>query len=120
MGGITRYHTVALIVPLMAVLSHAILGFLPLPPGPIKSLVVGGVVTLLSFFVFEYAPIVGENYALGKALVLGLITAKTFMFHEPQGVPSASSIALFMFLYLKSAEGPSEAGSGRVRPSEAE
>jgi len=106
--GLTRYHYVGLIVPLLAALSQIWwmrLKALHYVPRPISALIAGVIVGTLSYLVFRFVPVLKETTSpLGKAVVLGLLTAEVFVFHAVSHLPQASSIFLFLFLYTFSAE----------------
>ena len=106
--GLTRYHYIGLIVPLFAALSQILwmrMKAIHYIPRPVSALIAGIVVGTLSYLVFRFVPILKETSSpLGKAVVLGLLTAEVFVFHAVSHLPPASSIFLFLFLYTFSAE----------------
>ena len=105
-NGATRYHFIGLIVPLVAALSQIFWMRVKWTiPKPLAALVVGAIVGSVSYLVFRFVPGLREQTApLGKAVVLGLLTAEVFVFHAVAHLPTASSIFLFLFLYTFSAE----------------
>ena len=106
-GGLTRYHFTGLIVPLLAALSQMIWmrvdwGTIP---KPLAALIAGAIVSVVAFLIFRYVPGLRETTApMGKAVVLGLLTAEVCVFHAMSNLPPASSLFLFCFLYTFSAE----------------
>lgn len=99
----TRYHWIGLLVPLLAILSTSLWTYFDLSP-PIVSVVAGIVTAVVAYIFFTYVPLLTEPYPAGKAIVLGALVTEMLVFHGSRHVPAASSIALFLFLYLKSAE----------------
>jgi len=106
--GLTRYHYVGLIVPLLAALSQILwmrMTAIHYVPRPVSALIAGVIVGTVSYLIFKCVPFLKETSSpLGKAVVLGLLTAEVFVFHAVSHLPPASSIFLFLFLYTFSAE----------------
>ena len=102
-GGLGRYHTVGLIVPLLVALSG---GFWPqLIPGTTAPVVAGPVAAaLVSLALFTYVPALREPNALQQALLLGALLLEMTALHTYVGVPPMKAISLFVFLYTLSVE----------------
>lgn len=104
-GGVTRYHAHGLLVPALIAISPVIWNRIPLPfPRPFTALLWGTFVGLGMYLVFSFAPLLGENHAMVKAMVLGLLTAETLVVSGDAGMPSAPSILLFLYVYVHSAQ----------------
>jgi hypothetical protein len=102
-SGLGRYHTVGLLVPLLAALSGGV--WPQLVAGPIAPVILGPVVTVLvSLALFTYIPVLGEPNALQQALLLGALMLEMTALHTYVGVPPMKAIALFVFLYMLSVE----------------
>ncbi len=100
----TRYHWVGLVVPLLAALSTALWAHLPLQR-EVLALIAGAATALVAMAVFRFVPGLKEGPTfMGKAVLLGALVTHMTVFHATKSVPPASSIALFMFLYLFAAE----------------
>lgn len=104
-GGLTRYHWIGLLVPVLALASLAAWSYAPASlPQPAVALAAGAAVTGLAYLLFRFVPGLKETSAFGKALVLGAIVTEILTFHSFAHVPPASTLALALFLYCKAAE----------------
>lgn len=104
--GFSRYHSVGLLVPLIAALSPMLLSRMHWGaiPGPLNAVLGGAGVALVAYLVFAYAGVLREPQALAKAVLLGVLVAETMIFHSSFHVPSMTAISLFLFLYFYSSE----------------
>ena len=101
--GITEYHHIGLIIPLLASISPMFLSRLFSDsnlPQVVKALAFGGIVSSVSYIIFQYAPVLyQETYAINKAILLGLLVSEMTIFSASDKVPSIVLISLFLFLY---------------------
>lgn len=97
--GLTRYHHISLLIPLLFALSPMVLGRLPL--GDLayhhRAFVYGALVVGLSYGLML---LLREPEAYPKAVLLGLLVAEFTVFGAAQATPSIINIALFVFLYM--------------------
>lgn len=105
-GGLSRYHWIGLLVPLLALASMALWSRVAPAslPRPAVALGAGAAVTCLAYLVFRFVPGLKETSAFGKALVLGAIVVEILTFHSFAHIPPASTLALALFLYCHAAE----------------
>jgi hypothetical protein len=104
LGGLGRYHTIGLLVPLAVALSGG--GFWrQLIPGTTAPLVAGPVIAAaVSLALFTYVPALAEPNALQQALLLGALLLEMTALHTYVGVPPMKAISLSVFLYTLSVE----------------
>jgi hypothetical protein len=99
--GLSRFHYVGFIIPLLAALSPMLLARLPtFGPQPVNALLNGIIVGLVVYVFLEYVPFFKETHAFAKAVMLGVIVAEFTVFTRNKKVPAVANIALFIFLYL--------------------
>ena len=106
--GLTRAHTMGLIVPLLAALSPFVLSKyvsssrLPLP---INALISGCVIGLIAYVLFTYVPVLKEEKnALAKAVMCGILVAEVMVLKQYSQIPTMTTITLWLFLYYKTME----------------
>lgn len=105
-AGFTRYHHVALIVPLLAALSPMLLARLvPVgrthdAPSVGRALTFGAIVGLASYALLKFAPLLREPHAEAKSALLGLLVAEFALMTTSHDVPSVVALSLFAFLYF--------------------
>lgn len=100
--GLSRYHYIGMLLPLLAALSPMLLARIPLPgvPQPVTALINGLIVGALAYVILAFVPFFKEHYPFAKAVMLGLIVAEFTVFTKNAKVPAVANIALFIFLYL--------------------
>lgn len=100
--GYTKYHSTALLVPLLASVSPYIWQrFLPSAGNQVmKALAYGSLTTVASYFLMGIPAIQEHKYRLNKAVLLGLLTAELVVFAIPEKIPSITLIVFFLFMYL--------------------
>lgn len=108
--GVTRYHTVGLIVPIIA----AVFPFIIAPwfkrfernHHVVTALLLGVLTAAFSYFLMRMVPGLKDQYfTLNKAVLLGLLVSEVMVFTFPKGdwddrVPSAPLLVFFLFMYL--------------------
>ena len=102
--GITEYHHIGSLVPILAALSPMVLARIfesaPIPQVG-KALVFGGIVSCISYIFLKYIPLTRDSeHTLNKAVLLGILVAEMTIFSASDRVPSIVLIALFVFLYF--------------------
>lgn len=101
--GMTRYHHVGLIVPLVvAVLPYYLRDtFARTSLSQVsKAMLLGAITTALAYVAFTFIPFLQEeSYTLNKAVLLGLLTAEVCIFSLPDKIPSIVLIVFFVFMY---------------------
>lgn len=104
-GGLTRFHWIGLLVPLVAAVSPQWLARISLPlPQPVVAVLAGALVAAVCLLIFKFVPYLKETQALGKAVLLGVLTAEVMIFHASGRLPAMAAITLFLFLYFNSVE----------------
>ena len=104
-GGLSRYHLIGLLVPLLAAVSPMWLSRLSIPlPQPLVAVVAGVIVAALCYVVFRFVPYLKEAHALGKAVLLGALATEVLIFHASKSLPTMTTITLFLFFYFNSVE----------------
>lgn len=111
--GLTQYHHVGLIVPLVAVvLPFYIAAWRPFTWLEEKhhlfaAIALGATITGLTYVLMRFVPFLKENqYRLNKAVLLGLLTAEVLVFTYPNAtkfkdrVPSIPIITFYLFMYF--------------------
>jgi len=111
--GLTVYHHVGLIVPVVAVvLPFYLATWMPFPWIEEKhhlfaALALGAVITGVTWFMMKYVPFLKDDqYRLNKAVLLGLLASEILVFTYPNAksfkdrIPSAPIISFFLFMYL--------------------
>ena len=111
--GLTVYHHVGLIVPVVAVvLPFYLATWMPFTWIEEKhhlfaALALGAVITGVTWFMMKYVPFLKDDqYRLNKAVLLGLLASEILVFTYPNAksfkdrVPSAPIISFFLFMYL--------------------
>lgn len=102
-SGLTPYHGIKLVVPLLAALSPMLYGRV-IPDSVfhghhvIKSLAYGILTAGITYVLFGI--IEEKKYRLQKAVLLGLLVSELTIFHVSSEVPSVVVISFFMFMYL--------------------
>lgn len=111
--GLTVYHHVGLIVPIVAVvLPFYLATWMPFTWIEEKhhlfaALALGAVITGVTWFMMKFVPFLKDDqYRLNKAVLLGLLASEILVFTYPNAksfkdrVPSAPIISFFLFMYL--------------------
>ena len=99
--GMSRFHYIGLLLPLLAALSPMILARIPtVGSQPVSALLNGAIVGVISYIILEFVPFLRESHAFAKSVMLGLIVAEFTVFTRNKKVPAVANIALFIFLYL--------------------
>lgn len=102
--GLTEYHHVGLIVPVLAALSPMVLTRLFKDieiPHVAKALLYGVLVTAISYALLKFAPIVKvDELPLSKAVLLGTLVTEMTIFSSSEKIPSIVLLFLFLFLYF--------------------
>jgi putative effector of murein hydrolase len=107
--GVTRYHTVGLIVPLLS----AIFPFMISPlfkrferqHHVITALLLGLCTTIFAYILYRYVPFLRETtYTLNKAVLLGLLVSEIMVFSYPKGdwddrMISAPMLSFYIFMF---------------------
>ena len=70
---------------------------------PVAGAVLAGVAVVALSFVLLRLPVLHEPDALARAVLCGVLVTEALLFHS-QGIPSMTSVALFLFLYFYSTE----------------
>jgi hypothetical protein len=111
--GLTVYHHVGLVIPILAI----VLPFYLATWSPFvwieerhhlfAALALGATITLVSWVAMKYVPFLQDDqYRLNKAVLLGLLVSEILVFTYPNAksfkdrVPSAPIISFFLFMYL--------------------
>jgi hypothetical protein len=111
-SGVSKYHHVGLIVPIIG----AVTPFLVAPTvqkvigkqhNVIMALVLGCIVTGLTYILLRYVPILkDDNYTLSKAVLLGLLSAELVIFAAPtkgdwdDRMISPPLLIFYLFMFL--------------------
>lgn len=105
--GLTRYHTIGLIVPLLAAISPMLLNRFAIEgvPRPFFAVGAGALVAAVCFVAFKY--VIPEDLPLSKAVLCGLLVAEPLCFHDSTDLPSMASITLWLYFYYVTVEKPS-------------
>lgn len=111
--GLTVYHHVGLIVPIVAVILPFYLAtwfpftWIEEKHHLFAALALGAVITGVTWFLMKFVPFLKDDqYRLNKAVLLGLLTSEILVFTYPNAksfkdrVPSAPIISFFLFMYL--------------------
>lgn len=70
---------------------------------PVASALIAGLAVGLAAFLLMKVPPLQERDALARAVLCGVLVTESLLFHS-QGIPSMTSVALFLFLYFYSTE----------------
>lgn len=105
-GGLSRFHVIGLLVPLLAALSPMGLSRVSIPklPQPLFAVLAGAVVAAVAWVLFAFVPFLKESHALGKAVLLGALTTEVLIFHASTLLPTMANITLFLFFYFNTVE----------------
>lgn len=100
--GLTKYHGMHIIVPLLAAMSPVLYErFLPMKGHHVVKALTYGTITALLTYGLMKTPIFRENrFVLNKAVLLGLLTAELIIFALPDKIPSVTIISFFLFMYF--------------------
>lgn len=105
-GGLSRFHWIGLLVPLLAALSPMGLSRLRIPglPQPLFAVLAGALVAVVAWVFFAFVPFLRETHSLGKAVLLGALTTEVLIFHASTLLPTMTNITLFLFFYFNTVE----------------
>lgn len=70
---------------------------------PVAGAVLAGFTMAAIAYVLLRLPLLQEPDALARAVLCGVLVTEALLFHS-QGIPSMTSVALFLFLYFYSTE----------------
>jgi hypothetical protein len=100
--GLSPYHHVGLLVPLLAALSPMLLGRILKDRHQVaRSLVNGILVTVVAYGLLRFVPYIREDsLILNKAVLLGLLIAEVTIFNGSTELPSVLVIVFVVFMYL--------------------
>lgn len=102
--GVTKYHHVGLVVPLLAAISSMYLSryFKDLDTSHhiIRCLLFGMTVTAISYVLMSFGVFKEEKYTLNKAVLLGLLVSELTVFSASEKMPSIVMILFFLFMYF--------------------
>jgi len=111
--GLTVYHHVGLIVPILAVVLPFYLAtwtpfaWIEEKHHLFAALALGATITGITWFSMKYIPFLRDDqFRLNKAVLLGLLVSEILVFTYPNAksfkdrIPSAPIISFFLFMYL--------------------
>lgn len=111
--GLTVYHHVGLVVPILAIVlpfylaTWAPFTWIEEQHHLFAALALGATITFVAWFAMKYIPFLQDDqYRLNKAVLLGLLVSEILVFTYPNAksfkdrIPSAPIISFFLFMYL--------------------
>jgi phosphatidylserine synthase len=102
--GVTRYHHIGLVVPLLASISvmylTRVFKNVNTPHHVVRALLFGVIVAVVSYGLMSYGWFKEEKHALNKAVLLGLLVAELAIFSVSEKIPSVVMIMFFLFMYV--------------------
>jgi hypothetical protein len=102
--GVTKYHHIGLVVPLLAAISSMYLSRylrdLDTSHHIIRCLLFGVIVAGISYVLMSYGMFKEEKYTLNKAVLLGLLVSELTVFSASDKMPSIVMILFFLFMYF--------------------
>jgi hypothetical protein len=99
--GLTKYHHVGFVVPLLAALSPMFLSRMLKDVHQVyRALVFGVIVAAASYVLMSHGWFKEDHHAVNKAVLLGLLVAELTIFSSSEKIPSIVLILFFLFMYF--------------------
>jgi hypothetical protein len=101
--GYSKFHTEVLVVPSIVLFGLMLTARMANPEWPqsVNALVAGAVAAAASYALYTVLPW-DKELIVGKSVMLGLLHAEFSVFTRSHLLPSATTIAFFMFMFLYS------------------